>query len=232
MSPGILLASGGIDSTVLAHMLKKKGSLDSLFFVNYGQASAMTQFLSVRALSQKLDVPMQHEAIVWPEYARGSGFIFGHGNYPAPCEDTYEVLEMGEEEYRAWQKNKYDFIEGRNLEFFTRAGMWARHRDVSVLYTAFQFDKPEWEANPEGSWHNDTSVTFIDGFNLLARTGCYSRPIRAEAPFLNMQWSKEDIVRQARHMRISLAGTYSCEFHPACGTCRPCIVRRGVLDKR
>ena len=230
---GVLLASGGIDSTTLMYSLKQQGFLDSVFFVDYGQASAATQERFLEYHVDRIDTEMCTDKIVWPSYARGQGHIFHPESYPeTEVEGIYDVLQMDEEAYSKWKKETFDFIEGRNLEFLNRACMYARSRDIDTVYCAFQFDAPEWDARPRGDFENDCSTLFIENFNRLSLLGCYSKPVTVIAPFLESKMSKQTIVYLARALCVPLSATHSCEFFPACGHCRPCRIRKEVTALR
>lgn len=228
MKPGVLLCSGGIDSVTLAYLLKRHNALQCLFFCDYGQASADHQFGLVQEHADILGVEAIRETFDWPEYAKGRGFIFEKGKYPAPMTDPYAPLKMNAEEYSTYLEDQWDFIQGRNIAFLTKACAFVLSilTVEAVVYVAFQFDKPEWDAEPGGC---DTSPQFVEAFNRLAAAGGFSKKVTVEAPFLDSRLTKQQIVGMARLFSVELDKTYSCEFFPACGKCRQCLVRKMVF---
>lgn len=230
MKPGLLLISGGIDSVTLAYVLKRAGALRGMMFIDYGQASAQHQFNMVQEHASILGVEtLKRESISWPVYARGAGYIFTCGKHPKPMTDPYAPVTMTKEEYDTYLKDQWDFIQGRNIIFLTHACSYAVHLGLATVYTAFQFDPPEWKNG--GVQGCDTSPQFVQAFNALAGLGGFSKHVRVECPFLDSCSSKKDIVRMARMHGVRLSATYSCEFFPACGSCHQCLIRKDVLAK-
>jgi len=229
VKPGLLLISGGIDSVTLAYVLKRAGALAEMMFIDYEQASAGHQRKIVAGHADALGVRFYHEHVRWPYYARGKGFIFEAGNYPAPMADPYAPVDMNEEEHATYLEEQWDFIQGRNVAFLNYACAYAIHLGLDTVYTAFQFDEPEWAANPAGFKHCDTSAEFVAAFNRLGEIGGFSKPVQVVCPFLALRATKRQIVRMAKNMGVDLEQTYSCEFFPACGDCHQCLIRREVL---
>jgi 7-cyano-7-deazaguanine synthase in queuosine biosynthesis len=235
----LLLASGGIDSTVLMHFLACRdraaggGAKTEVMFCDYGQASADHQEALVAHHCLELGLRYRREKIDWPEYARGRGHIFNEKSYPEAMDDAYEALKMSPEEYQDYLDNKWDIIQGRNVAFLARAGAYAISRGMRYVYTAFQFDEPEWEAN---GWRDDfvgpgcdTAPGFVKAFNTLSVSGGFSKPLTVVAPFLDTHKTKRQIVGLGVQLGVDLSMSYSCEFFPACGKCHQCLIRAEVL---
>ena len=227
---GVLLISGGIDSVTLAYKLKREKRLGDLFFVDYGQKSANLQWGLVEYHAKALGVHAHRDLAPFPAYAQGNGSIFGRRvPHVGSLTHAYGALEMSEAEYKKYLEDEWDFIQGRNIIFLTRAAMYATNQHVSRVYVAFQFDRPEWAAGIGTGC--DTSPLFVDAWNHLASSGGFQRPVRVVAPFLDAQLDKRNIVRLGRLYGANLEKTHSCEFVPACGRCRQCLVRAEVLAK-
>jgi 7-cyano-7-deazaguanine synthase in queuosine biosynthesis len=230
---GLLICSGGIDSSVLLHVLAREQKIDEVMLLDYGQASADYQWACVITQANKANIHARRERIDWPTYAQGKGYIFREGFYPEGMEDPYEPVTMTAEEYDRYLEEKWDFIQGRNIVFLARACAYAISRKKTIVYTAFQFDQPEWDAMPEhGCNGSDTSPGFTEAFNRLAQAGGFTKRIRVEAPFLDGRATKQQIVDLGRDLGVDLEWTYSCEFFPACGSCHQCLIRQKVLLPR
>lgn len=228
----VLMVSGGIDSTVLMYWLVRQQKKVAAFFCDYGQASAKQQLEFVEYHTNRLHVPLHYEKIEWPEYAKGRGFIFNHGKYPAGMTDPYAPTRMNPREYSEYLDNEWDFIQGRNIIFLTRACAFAIANGWDRVCTAFQCDAPEWEAMKiNGDGGGDATPAFLRAFNLLAESGGFSKPIKVLAPFLEMRLTKEQIVVMGRKLLVSMKKTYSCEFYPECRACHQCLIRASVLPE-
>jgi len=227
-----LMASGGIDSTVLMYLAREQ--ISHVVLMDYGQASADHQWWCVEHHAQKNGLTAHRHKILWPEYARGKGYIFEAGKYPEKMDDPYEPVRMSPEQYQEYLENKWDFIQGRNIVFLAYAGAYALAHGCDTVMTAFQFDEPEWAAGAENIY-SDTSPTFLEAFNYLSKAGGFSKSISFRAPFLDtytqtgQRWFKRHIVNIGRAMGVDLSRTHSCEFFPACGGCHQCIIRKGLL---
>ena len=232
MKKGVLLASGGIDSMVLAYQLKKQKALDSIVFIEYGQASSEEQWRCVQHHAGVLKVQAQHVRAFLPEFMQGSGAILS-GKQKKKQKDPYEVMKLRGKKYDAWLRDVWDYIPGRNTFFLLYACGWARHRKLDRVYTGFQFDEPEWRAMHRAMSYEgdlDTYPGFLWAFNDLLEAGAFTGKMEVIAPFLDAQKDKSAIVALGRKLGVDLSQTYSCEFWPACGSCRGCLVKRKVLD--
>lgn len=222
MRPGILLASGGLDSTVLAYRLADAGALREMFFVDYGQASAAEQLRLVKKHAGVLGVPHFRQRVLWPAYARGTGMLFTPGQ--APEDPTQEELQGATpEDYERWLRQGFDFLPGRNSVFALYAAMRlvSVYATADVLYVGNQYDRGTWErGNPNE--RTDTSVAFVEALNTLFDSGAFLERLKVVAPFFDEKTDKSDILREAQVRGIRREDTYSCEFFPECGTCFAC----------
>lgn len=226
----ILLASGGIDSTVLMHDLADKGELVEVISFDYGQASRHEQRRFLEFHTRNLGVPLYVQEIPWPEWMRGKGFIFSTTLRPAPHADAYEETRMTSEESFAYCRDKWDFLHMRNTVFLSYAVNRAVYRGVQRIHTAFQNDAPEWEQMDKfGYGGSDVGPGFSHAFNQLLAIGATYVPMRLETPYLDARLDKWAIARRGRRFGVDLRKTHSCEFFPACGECHQCMIRADVL---
>lgn len=234
-SPGVLMVSGGIDSTTLMYAMAKNKCLVAAFFVDYGQASAEEQLRLLTIHTKQLHVPLMVQKIPWPEYARGKGYIFKKGEYPEPLKDPYEVLEKDAEGTERYFEEQWDFLQGRNIAFLAYGAAYALSMGCNSLYTAFQFDEPEWASMDKEDDYSawvDTSPWFVKAFNQLGLCGGFTKRLTVKAPFLDSRMFKQDIVDLGRSLGVPLQATYSCEFYPPCGSCHQCKIRSVVLAQK
>jgi len=230
---GLLVASGGIDSTTLMYELARQGDLAMVMLFDYGQASRQRQIECVTYHAKEVGAPLQVMQIPWPTQIRGSGHIFRVGAAPQGLDDAYDAVKMTHAEYQKYLYDRWNFLEGRNIVFHSYACAWAIATGLKVVYNAFQFDAPEWESvghRTNARMGNDTSGAWVRAFNQLATNDGFSKPVKVVSPYLEQQAVKLDIVGRARRLDVNLEMTHSCEFFPACGVCHQCLIRKEVLD--
>lgn len=234
----LLLASGGIDSTVLMHFLARRDEVAGqkgqvvVMFCDYGQSNVERSMDLLHYHTGLLGLELVQEKIDWPDYARGRGFLFEKGKYPRPTTDPFATLKMDADEYQDFLDNEMDFLQGRNMIFLTRAGMYAVARGMQDVYTAFQFDAPTWECHGWKDWTGlgvDAAPGFVRAFNQLVVDGGFSKPLTIRAPFLDSRKTKSEIVALGRQLGVDFEKTCSCEFEPACNNCFQCLVRAEAM---
>lgn len=231
--PGIVIASGGIDSVTLAYLLARNDALEGIVSFDYGQASAAFQRECLEHHASVLGARLFVEKIEWPEYARGMGYIFREGAAPDHPADPYEPLRYTEEEGVRYMRETWDFLQGRNTVFFALAGARALSMDLLTGYIGFQMDAPSWEVlGAYGDSGSDASPAYMRAFNELSWAGAFSRPFQLAAPFIDLRCTKQDIVGLGRSLGVDYSKTTSCEFWPPCGKCAQCTIRAGVLGAR
>lgn len=222
---GLLLASGGIDSTVLMYALAKKKYLKGVVFCDYGQKTAAHCRRIVEWHAKRLKLPVYVERVHVPK-------VVQHGITPGVFKEGFKPPNRGKfptfkrtadlEKYRL---SEWSWIDGRNTLFVLYAAIRASVLGETRIYTAFQFDEDQWEDETP----IDTSPEYVAALNNLFCEGAFLREMEVEAPFLDDELNKEEIVELGRKLKVDLTKTYSCEFWPACGTCNQCLVRFDVL---
>jgi 7-cyano-7-deazaguanine synthase in queuosine biosynthesis len=233
VEPGLLMATGGIDSTVLAHLLARAGLLRGLVFVNYGQASAARQSSLVAKLATQLAVPLEGVTLPWPENLRGSGQLFQENpKLQYKLEEPYELLKAGPAVYQSYLEADYNVLEGRNLVLLSMGCAVAIKQRVGVLYTGFQYDTEDWRLIDAGRLNEgDAGPRFLRSFN-GATAAAFTKPVRVSAPFFESRWNKRQIIDVGRSLGVNFGDTHSCEYYPCCGKCRPCVLVKGLLERR
>jgi 7-cyano-7-deazaguanine synthase len=232
---GVVVASGGIDSTVLIYQLHKKGKLGGVFFMDYGQASRKVQLKYLKHHQNRLGFELIHQRVQFPGYMLGSGAIIS-GKVKTAQKDAYESLSLSGVKLSKWMDEVWDYIPARNTMFILYALAWARWKEYKVVYTGFQFDEPEWKMFHKQMDYSspgfDTTPGYVDAFNYFLSQGAMDGEMRVESPFLTDQLDKAAIVKLGRRLKVDLDKTWSCEFYPECGACRGCLVRKKVLTSQ
>lgn len=235
MKTGVLVASGGIDSTVLLYELAKKKKVKAVIFFDYGQRSATEQFFRLKTHTTKLKVPLEFQELHLPQYMQGVGAIIS-GKPKKAGKKKHESLDLSGKELEKWKTDVFDIIPGRNTLFLIYSLAYARSLKLNTVYVGFQHDRPEWEMflkqRDFTSDGMDTTPGYLDAFNYFILQGAMDSNLRIEAPWFDRQWDKAAIVAHGRKLGADLEDTWSCEFYPECGECGQCRVRKEVLTSQ
>lgn len=202
---GVVLLSGGLDSTVLAATMLEDGWEVSALAVDYGQRHKR-ELESAVAVASALHVPLQVLDLSW--YARlvpnssqtDAGVAVPHGHY---AEDTMRVT----------------VVPNRNMTMLSLAA--AHALGVGANAIAIAAHAGDHAVYPD--CRDEFMLAFID----CVRAGNWGADaLHLHRPFVNM--SKADIVRVGRDARAPMHLTYSCYEGAAlhCGRCGTCVERR------
>jgi 7-cyano-7-deazaguanine synthase len=218
--PAVVLASGGLDSTVTAAVAQRDGYDLYLLTVAYRQRHAVEveragQVAAALGARRHLIVDADLQAI------GGSALT---GDFPVPKNRT---------EHERGRGIPITYVPGRNLIFLSLAAAYAEVLGASVIY--FGANVLDYSGYP------DCSPEFIRAVEAAVRIGTKAgvegRGIEVRAPLLKM--TKADIIRLGVTLHVPFQLTHSC-YDPigslACGQCDSCLIRKqgfleaGVVD--
>ena len=216
----VVLASGGLDSTVTAAMAKQEGC--ELFFLTlaYGQRHAV-EVERARQVAAALGAE-NHLVINLDLRAIGGSALTGLSAVPKDRASQ----ERG-------QSIPVTYVPGRNLIFLSIAAAHAEVVGASFIY--FGANVLDYSGYP------DCRHEFIRAFEAAVKEGTKAgmegNPIHVKAPLLML--TKADIIRQGIKLHVPFHLTHSC-YDPvgdqACGRCDSCMIRlegfakAGVVD--
>jgi 7-cyano-7-deazaguanine synthase len=198
----ILLASGGLDSTVLAYKLEKDKKNSIILFLNYGQHCVDKEYqtlqkivpvrfkdnirvINIRDIYQESDSRMINEANLWVDEVSAS--------------DLY--------------------LPYRNLLFLSIASAYAQSIGIRDIYSAF--------INSNHAKEIDCSMEFFSKLDsLLEEYGS----VKIHMPFRHM--TKTDVARLGVSIGAPVAVTYSCQVNSntPCGACPNCVDRIDAIN--
>jgi len=211
MEKAIVLVSGGLDSYVTAHYVKKRLEREvKLLFFDYGQKALEEELWSVKNLAKELDCELEIVKLPWLGKISTS-FINKEGG--------------GENKISDW------YVPCRNSIFLISALAFAesyfiKTGEESEIYLGIKY---------EGELRfKDTTKEFIENMNELSKETT-QRGFKIIAPFIDKD--KEDIIELGEEMGIDLSKSYSCylgakryvgaSFPLAhCGKCAGCLARK------
>jgi 7-cyano-7-deazaguanine synthase len=216
----VVLASGGLDSTVTAAIAQSDGC--ELFFltIDYGQRHAVEierarQVVAAMGVSHHVVLSLDLRAI-------GGSALTSEIDVPKDRDGATRS-----------QGIPVTYVPGRNLIFLSLAAAHAEVVGASQIY--FGANVLDYSGYP------DCRPEFIQGFeaavNKGTKAGVEGKPLRVLVPLLTM--TKTEIILKGIQLHAPLHLTHSC-YDPvgtlACGRCDSCVIRRegfakaGVVD--
>jgi 7-cyano-7-deazaguanine synthase len=216
----VVLASGGLDSTVTAAIAQSEGC--KLFFLTiaYEQRHAV-EVERARQVAAAMGVS-HHVVLSLDLRAIGGSALTSEIDVPKNRDETARS-----------QGIPVTYVPGRNLIFLSLASAQAEVVGASQIY--FGANVLDYSGYP------DCRPEFIHAFetavNKGTKAGVEGKPLRVLAPLLTM--TKTEIIQKGIQLHAPLHLTHSC-YDPvgtlACGRCDSCLIRRegfakaGVVD--
>lgn len=216
----VVLASGGLDSTVAAAVARRDRYRLSLLTIDYHQRHAV-EVQCAKQMAEALGAERHIVVNVDLQAIGGSALT-----------DALPVPKDRSESERSQEVPK-TYVPGRNLIFLSLAAAHAEVVGASVIY--FGANVVDYSGYP------DCRPEFIKAVEAVLRVGTKAgmtgKHIEIRAPLL--QLSKADIIRLGLALNAPFHLTHSC-YDPiglvACGHCDSCLIRRrgfaevGVVD--
>lgn len=214
-SRAVVLASGGLDSTVTAAIAKHDGC--ELFFltIEYGQRHVI-EVERARQVAAALGAA-RHTVLSLDLRTIGGSALTSEFEVPK------DRISAGQR-----QGIPITYVPGRNLIFLSLAAAHAEVIGASLIY--FGANVLDYSGYP------DCRPEFIQAFEQAVmkgtKAGVEGKPLHVRAPLLEM--TKADIIRKGLQLGAPLHLTHSC-YDPigtlACGRCDSCLIRREGFAK-
>ena len=199
---GVLLASGGMDSTVLAYSLENEGKRIILLFLDYGQHCAEKEYETLKKVSpEKFNRDIKVIKI---------GDIYQESNSRMIKEANLWVDNVVAQDL---------YLPYRNLLFLSIASAYAQSKGIKNVYTAF--------INSNHAKEIDCSMEFFTKLEaLLEEFGS----IRINMPFREM--TKTQVAKLGIILNVPIENTYSCQVNSQnpCGACPNCVDRIEAMN--
>lgn len=212
MRNAIILCSGGMDSTVTAHLIRRRYKYDriTILFFNYSQKSLQAEKKASKACAK--DINSDFIEISIPELGRLSSSLI---NKPGKISEIKSLKDTREESEK-W------YVPCRNTIFLSYAlalaeSEYIKSKAPSDIFVGFKCEGREH--------YPDTNPEYLRQINVLSGISC-ARPFRIIAPLIKMD--KEDIIRLGLSLNVPLESTFSCYVGNAvhCGKCLACKLRK------
>lgn len=201
---GIVLASGGMDSLVLAAFATREAEV-ALLHVSYGQRTQARELACFHAIADHLGVRERMVADI--------GYLTTIGG-SALTDRSIAVPEadLGRDGVPA------TYVPFRNAHFVCIAVSWAEVIGARHVYIG-----AVWA---DSSGYPDCRPAFYDAMNEVIRAGTRDGSgISVRAPFLNLK--KKDLVLMGKSLGVPFERSWSCyrDGAKACGRCDSCALR-------
>jgi len=200
---GVLLASGGLDSTCLAYWLLNKGVTIIPLFIDYGQHCSKTELESLKNVLPK-------------EVIKKLEIIKIHSLYDKSDSRFIKAANLWVDEISADDL----YIPYRNLLLLTLGASFAQTIGVLNLYSAF--------INSNHAKEIDCTNSFFENLELILGT---IGSVRNQMPFRFL--SKYEVAKIGIDLKVPIGSTFSCQASPIipCGACPNCVDRLYALQK-
>ncbi|HKT35513.1 MAG TPA: 7-cyano-7-deazaguanine synthase QueC [Nitrospira sp.] len=206
----VLLASGGLDSTVTGAIAIEAGHQLLWLTVDYGQRHGI-EVTQARNIAIAMRAVKHTVLSVDLRLLGGSALT---GGWPVPKDRHHGERSLG---------IPATYVPGRNLIFLSLAAAHAEAEGVSMIY--FGANVVDYSGYP------DCRPEFIRAFEAAVKAGTkvgvQGSELRVSAPLLEM--TKAEIIRTGVRLGAPLHLTHSC-YDPAgdlaCGRCDSCMIRR------
>jgi 7-cyano-7-deazaguanine synthase len=206
MMKAVCLLSGGMDSSTLAYVARRRGYTILALHLNYGQRTEGKE----KKCAKKIASMLNAEAFV--EINLDYFTQFGSSSL---TDDTIAVEEFDPE--RAHIPNTY--VPFRNANLLSIATSFAESRGADAIFIGVQ--------SLDYSGYPDCRPQFIEAFQRVIDLGTKdTTKITLFAPFINM--TKTDILQEGIRLGVPYEHTWSCYRNEgkACGTCGSCHFRK------
>lgn len=212
----VVLASGGLDSTVAAAVARRDGYALYLLTIEYGQRHHV-EIQKARDIAAWL-AAVEHKVFRFDLRQFGGSALVGSGDVPKNRSD---------QERQSGIPSTY--VPARNTVFLSVALAYAEAVDASCIFIG---------ANVlDYSGYPDCRPEFLRAFEQVARLGtkkgAHGDAVQVKAPLLHL--SKTRIIQQGLALGVPFELTHSCydprEDGSACGQCDSCLIRlKGFED--
>jgi len=199
---GVLLASGGMDSTVLAYDLEKNKRQIILLFLDYGQHCKDKEYETLKQVA--------------PESYKNNIKIIKIGDIYRESQSRMII------EANLWKDSVVAndlYLPYRNLLFLSIASAYAQSIGAKNVYSAF--------INSNHAKEIDCSMEFFTKLEtLLEEYGS----VKICMPFRQM--TKTEVAKLGISLKAPIAMTYSCQINSKvpCGACPNCVDRITAMN--
>ena len=203
LSKGVILVSGGLDSTTLMYLFVKQNVDFVPLFINYGQHCAEHELETLKRV-----IPAQYADKI-EIIDVSSIYRYSQSRFIRPANLWKEKITADDL-----------YIPYRNVLLLTIAASFAQTLGIDKVYSAF--------INSNHAKEIDCSSEFFNKLEgLLSEYGS----VKIEMPFRDM--TKYEVAKLGIELKAPIGRTFSCQASPdiPCGACPNCVDRLEALKK-
>ncbi len=200
MNPGVLLASGGLDSTTLAYWLEREGVLTVPIFFDYGQHCVEKEWTTLNK--------------VLPSHAQAPKKINISDIYSSSSSRMIREADL-------WSETVSDddlYLPYRTLLFFSVAVSVAQSMNLTAVYAGF--------INSNHAKELDCSAGFLNDLEALAKD---VGPVRIRMPFREKSKSDVARLAVDLGVPIGTTFSCQVFSDVPCGACPNCVERLNAI---
>ncbi len=200
----LCIMSGGMDSTLVAYIMRAQGYEIIAIHFNYGQRTVTKELESYRAICDNLGVSEKYEIDLNFFKTIGASALTDH-SIDVPTQGIEPGVPV-------------TYVPFRNGIFLSIATAIAEKEGCEVIAIGV--------VEEDSSGYPDCRESFIGAFEHAANLGTKETTnIRIEMPLVHLQ--KSQIVQEADKLNVPLELTWSCykSEDKACGVCDSCRLR-------
>ena len=207
----VVLLSGGLDSATVLAMVRERGFEAYALSVHYGQRHSSE--LSAAARIAATQGAREHR-VMGVDLAGIGGSALTDTSIAVPTSPTTGIPAT--------------YVPARNTLMLALALGWAEVLDAEAIFIGV--NAVDYSGYPD--CRPEFVVAFSEVARLGTRAGIEGRPVRIEAPLVNL--SKAAIIREGARLGVDYSLTVSCyqadKEGRACGRCDSCRLRREGFD--
>ena len=223
---GVILLSGGLDSTTVAAYARNRGYDLVAVTLRYGQKH-LREVDSARKVARALDIKQRVVDVSFFKDLAWYSALTSSGDFPIPQQRNSEQMARDIPVTYVPLRNTFfitlaaAFLESEALDLIERAKVDPADVEASVFIAANAIDYSGYpDCRPE--FYQAMARTLFLGSKLGAQ---YGKQIRIETPIISK--TKADIVKMAFELKAPIEHTWSCYEggEAPCGKCDSCILR-------
>jgi 7-cyano-7-deazaguanine synthase len=202
VAESVLLVSGGLDSTVLAYWLEKRGAQYVPLFIHYGQHCSRTELTTARNVLPPASASRLRTIDLSSVYSESSSRLIKSSNLWTET--------VADQDY---------YLPYRNVLLLSAAVAFAQSGGMDTVYAAF--------INSNHAKEIDCSRSFFEQLCEFLRS--YGG-VALETPFRDL--TKSEVAHLGAELGAPIGETFSCQANSEghCGACPNCIDRLEALD--